>query len=53
MAEINLKRLTFVVLRMERLVLRQWKESASVYGVGEMAGWARHREKDVCCRARR
>lgn len=42
--------ITGVVLKTERLVLREWKESdlqdffeyCSVEGVGEMAGWAHH-----------
>lgn len=42
--------ITGVVLKTERLVLREWKESdlqdffeyCSVEGVGEMAGWAPH-----------
>ena len=42
--------ITGVVLKTERLVLREWKESdlqdffeyCSVEGVGEMAGWTHH-----------
>ena len=42
--------ITDVVLKTERLVLREWKESdlqdffeyCAVEGVGEMAGWAPH-----------
>lgn len=30
----------------ERLVLRQWRESASMDGVGEMAGRARHKTRE-------
>ena len=36
----------FVVLMTERLVLRQWRESASMDGVGEMAGRARHKTRE-------
>ncbi len=41
-----MKRLTFVVLRMERLVLCQLRESESMNGVGEMAGWASHKTRE-------
>ena len=41
-----MKRLTFVVLRMERLVLCQLRESESMDGVGEMAGWASHKTRE-------
>ena len=36
----------FVVLMTERLVLRQLRESASMDGVGEMAGRARHKTRE-------
>ena len=45
---------TNVVLETERLILREWKlsdlddfyEYASVIGVGEMAGWPHHKNKE-------
>ena len=45
---------TGIILKSERLILREWKQSdlddffayASVEGVGEMAGWAHHQNKE-------